>query len=225
VRSAALLLPVLAGACSHVIHPAAVRPGLAIDLLSGVEVIRHAPTSAPKSPNVTGFDPFYTAQALAQVNLAYGWRLSEQVGMQAAVSAGANVAPGLDGYVQWLSVPFDAGTGATLSVNERTLPAGFVPGLYAMAGKGWPTGEESLVRLDLGFRWEAVHVGYTGWENGLGPFALLTVGNPSRLLYGFWFDGMWFSRPILRSMCMDTCEARDVADAWAAAGLFVRVTR
>jgi hypothetical protein len=224
-----LFVPLLGlGACSHLIHPAAVQPGLAIDVVPGVEIVRHTPIPPSNSQQIdsdlTGFGPYRTTRPLAQLNLSYGWRLSEQVGMQVAASGGANAAPGLDGYLQFLAHPFDAGMGLTLSLNGRTLPNGFVPGIYAMAGKAWSQLSGYELRTDVGLRYEAINVAYGGWERGINPFVLLTLGSLHQWRYGLWFDARWYSRSVVASLCDDNCDRDDLVETTAALGLFVRFT-
>jgi hypothetical protein len=218
-----ILVILLAGACSHVIHPAAVRPGFSMQVATAVEVSRHEPEPVLTAP-LTAFDPFHTALVVGQLTLSYGWRVSDDAGLQVAASFGPNAAPMLDGYAQLVASPFDAGLGITLSSNGRKPPDGALPGVYAMAGKEWEAGPGRAMRVDLGFRGEAVHSRYTGWEHGYGPFALITLIASSRYAVGVWGDGRWFSRPVLRSMCQDNCEPRDLVRGAAAAGLAVAFT-
>jgi hypothetical protein len=228
-RGVLLVLLLSLGACTHLIHPAAVQPGLALQLAPGAEVVRHAPIPQSNAQRydsrLSSFEPFHTLRPLAQLDLSYGWRLSEHVGMQVAVSAGANVTPGLDAYLQFLARPFDAGMGLTLSCNGRILPNGFIPGIYAMAGKGWSPLASHELRADVGLRWEAINVTYAGWERAINPFALMTLGRLSRWHYGLWVDGRWFSRPALASFCQDNCDGDDLVDATFALGVFARFTR
>jgi hypothetical protein len=218
-----LLLLVALAACSHVIHPAAVQPGLSIDVTTGVEVSRHEPESV-LTPPLADFDPFHTALVLGQLTVTYGWRLSENAGVHVAASGGPNAAPVLDGYAQLLAVPFDAGAGVTLSTNGRMLHDGWVPGVYAMAGKQLAAPSGRAMRVDVGLRAEAVHSRYTGWQRSLGPFALVTLAASSRYALAAWADGRWLSRPVLRSMCQDNCEPRDLVRGGVAGGLAVRFT-
>jgi hypothetical protein len=211
------------GACSHVIHPAIVRPGLSMQVATGVEVSRHEAEPQLNAP-LTAFDPFHTALVIGQLTVTYGWRLSEDAGVQVAASGGPNAAPLLDAYAQLLASPFDAGLGVTLSSNGRKPPDGGLPGVYAMAGKEWEEGPGRAMRIDLGFRGEAVHSRYTGWEHDYGPFALITLVASPRYAVAIWADGRWFSRPVLRSLCQDNCEPRDLIRGAAAAGLAVGFT-
>jgi hypothetical protein len=227
---AGLFVPLLGlGACTHLIHPAAVQPGLAFEVVPGVEIVRHAPVPQSNAQRLgsalTDFVPFHTIRPLVQLNLAYGWRLSDQVGMQVAASAGANVTPGLDGYLQVLGSPFDAGMGLTLSHNGRIFPNGFVPGIYAMAGKDWSLLPGHELRTDVGLRGEAINVRDAGWERSINPFALVTLGRWSRWHYGLWVDARWYSHPVLTSFCEDSCTGDNLVDATVALGVFARFTR
>lgn len=75
-------LAALSLGCSHVIHPAVVSPGLAVDVLPGRARVRHEPRPDAPVPEQRTFTPFSTTATLAQVTLTYGWRLSEDLALQ-----------------------------------------------------------------------------------------------------------------------------------------------
>jgi hypothetical protein len=218
-----LPLIVLSG-CSRIIHPAAVHPGLAIDIVPGVERVRHAPSETSQAPQqLMEFDTFDSVRPLGHVSLSYGWR-STHFGAQLGIAAGLNSAPVVDGYFQFINWPLDGGVGVTLSTKGTRLPRGLVPGVYGMIGREWIGQGGVAARADLGVRRESVYAGRSGWVTGINPFLLVSVAGWLPASVGVWIDARSYSEPVLFSMCDDACRPRDLAKFTGAMGLFIRMS-
>ena len=217
VGLAALLI-----SCGRIVHPASVPTGWFLDVLPGGASVEHTPEPSRGNPRLQQFEAFHSFEPVAQLNVGYGWRFSRHLGFQMMSSFGFDAAPTVAPYVQVLGHPVDLGVGGTLSLNGRILPHGFVPGVYGLIGARLPFAGIENFRVDGGARWLRIHDG-TAWQQGHGPNILLT-GQSGRVALGIWGDYLYLTGPVLRSMCSDTCEPRDLQRSNLSFGVFLRIS-
>jgi hypothetical protein len=222
---AASVLWVLAAGCGHVVHPAAVQPGLTVDVVVANDWNRHEPrtyqTGAPPGESQVGylsppgnFDPYTSNRPALQLAVGYGWRHSENVGTQLQLVGGNLTAPTLDGYFQLLGRPFDAGVGVLAAF------IGYAGG-YGMIGKGIPLGAHSELRLDAGAR---ALLDYAEDTRAWGPMGLLSLRRGG-VSIGLWGDGLFFDGVTYVVYCDETCNAANFVRRRFSLGGYVRFGR
>ncbi len=162
----------LAGACTHITHPADVQPGARLDLSTGLG------TSAGST------------LAHLQVNAGYGWRFNEDqalattlmlpvVTIEALGTAGARASRtqtvGFDAYWQIQGEP-DWGLGAVIDQAPR---------VYAMLGQDTPLSSQ------VSFRWDAkAAIGAIITTEGTRTL-IVAQGVSARFELGPWDLGLW----------------------------------
>jgi hypothetical protein len=212
-RSPVILVSVVAlASCSHVIHPAAVKPGLSYGLGAGPKIERHAPrpeSSGASTSELGAFDPYSTLGLSALLNLGWGWRFSDDRAAQVMVTGGTDSLPTLAGYYQLLGSGIDAGIGGYVSAIS--------PGAYALVGREIRIKENAGVRLDAGARLEKIF-GRGADVFSYGPQFLLGLSF-SHLELGIWGDYTRYSTPIFTSLCGDSCGKDELVDRKMTLGL------
>ena len=204
----------LAG-CGHVIHPAAVQPGLAVDVVPAHETTRHEPKSQEGAYRAPGdFAPFTSSEPSLQVSLGYGWQFGEHTGVQLQLAAGTLTLPTLDAYFQFLGAPFDAGAGLAFGFPGFASP-------YVMAGKAIGDGDIRL-RVDGGVRGFWVLEPYGQDYPAGGPMALVTL---QRDLWaaGLWADGVYSPSPQYYIYCDENCMAEHLARWRLSVGAYLQI--
>lgn len=186
----------LAG-CGHIIHPAKVQPGFAVDFLVGAEAPLHGPLASENLINqeLRTTPPFRTHEVVAQFRFGYGWRFASGRGVQLGLSLGTMTAPALDAYGQFLAGWLDAGLGVTGGLSVATA---VVPSVYTMVGKGLPLGSGGELRLDAGYRYIPSPRSSDRESSGHGPMALLSYTR-DRFMVGLWADYLDLDHNILRT--------------------------
>jgi hypothetical protein len=213
-----LIVSMLAG-CGHVIHPAAVQPGFTFDVLGGAARVRHEPMRT-RGANVVNeyleppgrFDPYSSWRPAMQLGAGYGWRFSEHLAIQAQIAAGNRTAPTLDGYLQLLGWPLDAGVGGLAAFGYF--------GAYGMVGKGLRLGGRTELRLDGGAR--SLFFIADGPDRGWAAMALVSLRRGG-FTAGLWSDSTFFPSTSYDSYCDETCEPGNFARWRAAGGLYLRI--
>jgi hypothetical protein len=219
---------VLAAGCGHVVHPAAVQPGLTLDVVVANDWNRHepktyqttGPTYYPPPPQVGylsppgNFEPFTSSRPGLQIAVGYGWRHSENRGTQLQLVGGNLTAPTLDGYFQLLGRPLDAGLGAIITF------IGYAGG-YGMVGKGIPLGARSELRLDGGVR---ALLDYAENTRSWGPMGLLSLRRGG-VTVGLWGDGLFFDGVTYVLYCDETCNAENFVTRRFSLGGYIRFGR
>ena len=205
------------------IHPAAVQPGLTMDVVVTQEWTRHEPKTYERptlgGPKETAyvqppgnFTPFTTDRPALQVALGYGWRHSEDVGTYLHLAGGNLTPPTLGGYVQLLGSPVDAGLGVLLPF------IGYVGG-YGLVGKGIPLGLRSELRFDGGAR--ALY-DYAEETRAWGPMGLLSVRRGA-FTVGVWGDATFHNRATFALYCDEICRPENFVRRRTAVGAYLRV--
>ena len=217
VLSAIVLLPLGLG-CSHIVHPAAVQPGVSAELLVGQAHVRHEPLRGSSGGPITPpgeFEPRSSRRPAMQVGLGYGWRFSPDVGVQVQAWAGKRIGAGLAGYLQLLGSPLDAGVGLSAALGAA--------GPYVMVGRGRRLDPRTELRLDGGVRLIAIFESYpttTVW--GWGPMALVSLRR-GPFAGGVWADGLLLDQPSYDMYCDETCDPDDFLRRRVTVGLYFRV--
>jgi hypothetical protein len=199
-----LLILLMLPACGHVIHPAAVQPGFTLEVLGGAARVRHEPMRT-RGANVGDkyleppgrFDPYSSWRPAVQLGVAYGWRFSEHLAVQAQILAGNRTMPTLDGYLQLLGWPLDAGVGGLAALGYL--------GAYGMVGKGLRLGQRTELRLDGGAR--TLFFMADGPERGWAAMALVSVRHGA-FTAGLWSDSTFFPSTSYDLHCDETCVFR-----------------
>ena len=210
-----LVFTLNAAGCGHVLHPAAVVPGLVLDLQVGVERPEHRPIPNAADPRSRKFGPYRTSEFLLHGGLTYGWRLSELQALQLGIAVGNITGATLDFYWQFLGGGLDAGVGVTTGI-------GILLSGYGMAGRAFDLGSDRQLRIDGGYRvapWVDHFSSYATTAHG--PIALLSfVSSP--VSFGLWLDHLWLSKTIFGNNCDDLCGPEDTVNNRVSLGAFVR---
>jgi hypothetical protein len=201
--------------CGHLIHPAAVQPGLTMDVLPAHEITRHEPKAQEGGYRAPGdFAPFTSSRPSLQVAIGYGRRHGEHTGIQLQLSAGSLSLPTLDAYFQFLGDPLDAGVGLALAFPGFVSP-------YVMAGKAYGDGSTQL-RIDGGLRGLWVFESYGPDYPAGGPMALISLQR-GRWGAGLWTDAVYLDKPQYYIYCDEVCMAEDLARWRVSVGVYVQV--
>lgn len=195
-----LLIPSCGG---HIIHPAAVKSGPVVQIAAAVTRTAHEPLPGiRRPPALSEFQPYESTNAIALLNLGWGWRFGQNFGFQATLGAGIESAPVLATYMQVLGTVVDAGAGIYASTV-----AGTTVGAYALIGRELALTSAGTLRVDLGARFERYRRDEPG--TGFGPQALISLETQS-LSLGIWSDHFTYAKPFAASFCNDSCAPKDV---------------
>jgi hypothetical protein len=207
----------LLAACGHITHPARVLPGWSVEgTVTGIrreyyeiaQVDSYYPrTDPPPDPTL------YTFQA----HLRHGWKFDSGRGLQLELMVPVASMIGDHGllfswgdlYWQILAGGLDAGVGALV---------GFDPQIYAMTGKSFAFGPDSVLDLALGSR-----LGLDDDTGGRAPLRaepFLTVGvSAGALRLGLFADHVVAFGDGFRT-CDENCERQDFFRRQYAVGIF-----
>jgi len=168
--------------CTHITHPAEVRPGVRLDLSAGVGAAYGSASASTESK--------LRALSHLQLNAGYGWRFNDDqalattlmlplVTIEALGTRGARTHPtqtvGFDAYWQIQGEP-DWGLGAVIDRAPR---------VYAMLG------QDTRLSTQVSFRWDAkVAVGAVMTTEGRSTL-IVAQGVSGRFELGAWDLGLW----------------------------------
>ena len=207
--------------CGHIIHPARVRPGFSLDVVTGVDAPHHGPVGdyAP-NPSISDFEPYRSADFAFQLAFTRGWRMDNGQALQLKFSVGVLSTPTVDGYWQFLDGPIDIGAGVTAGF---WLSAPILPSGYVMVGHGFPLGSVGELRLDAGYRYIPSEGSTQYRSSGHGPMGLVTFAQRG-FAVGLWIDALAMNHTIFRNHCDDACDEDDTMSSQVSGGLFLGYT-